>query len=166
MCQELHKKGTYAKSCAEVCFPFPFKQSTFKSCKIIVIRIFRHTGDTPFKCDICKKSFTRKEHYVNHYMWHTGETPHQCTVCGKKYTRKEHLANHQRSHTNENPFRCEICGKCFSRKEHFTNHILWSEIEIFFLIDSIKISNSLGILVKHRIDVIFVQRHLLAKNIF
>lgn len=74
----------------------------------------RHTGDTPFKCDICKKSFTRKEHYVNHYMWHTGdyilqivkssagkiiiysfvyfyligETPHTCNVCGKKYTRK------------------------------------------------------------------------------
>lgn len=33
---------------------------------------FRHTGETPHRCDICKKSFTRKEHYVNHYMWHTG----------------------------------------------------------------------------------------------
>lgn len=41
--------------------------------QIIFEFIRRHTGDTPFKCDICKKSFTRKEHYVNHYMWHTGE---------------------------------------------------------------------------------------------
>lgn len=35
---------------------------------------FRHTGETPHRCDICKKSFTRKEHYVNHYMWHTGKS--------------------------------------------------------------------------------------------
>lgn len=56
--------------------------------------ICRHTGESPHRCDICKKSFTRKEHYVNHYMWHTGETPHQCTTCGKKYTRKvRQLAN-------------------------------------------------------------------------
>lgn len=33
----------------------------------------KHTGDTPHHCDICNKSFTRKEHYVNHYMWHTGK---------------------------------------------------------------------------------------------
>lgn len=64
-----------------------------------------------YRCDICKKSFTRKEHFMNHVMWHTGETPHHCQVCGKKYTRKEHLANHMRSHTNDTPFRCEICGK-------------------------------------------------------
>ena len=42
-----------------------------KNCIFFLRR--RHTGDTPFKCDICKKSFTRKEHYVNHYMWHTGK---------------------------------------------------------------------------------------------
>ncbi|VVC89041.1 unnamed protein product [Leptidea sinapis] len=80
---------------------------------------------TPHRCDICKKSFTRKEHFLNHVMWHTGETPHQCQICGKKYTRKEHLVNHMRSHTNDTPFRCELCSKAFTRKEHFTNHILW-----------------------------------------
>lgn len=77
----------------------------------MVNHVRKHTGETPHRCDICKKSFTRKEHFMNHVMWHTGETPHQCQVCGKKYTRKEHLANHMRSHTNDTPFRCEICGK-------------------------------------------------------
>lgn len=77
----------------------------------MVNHVRKHTGETPHRCDICKKSFTRKEHFMNHVMWHTGETPHHCQVCGKKYTRKEHLANHMRSHTNDTPFRCEICGK-------------------------------------------------------
>ena len=33
----------------------------------------KHTGDTQHFCEICNKSFTRKEHYANHKMWHTGE---------------------------------------------------------------------------------------------
>lgn len=71
----------------------------------MVNHVRKHTGETPHRCEICKKSFTRKEHFMNHVMWHTGETPHHCTICGKKYTRKEHLANHMRSHTNDTPFR-------------------------------------------------------------
>lgn len=58
----------------------------------------KHTSTAP-RCDICNKSFTRKEHYINHSLWHNGTTPHQCSICNKKYTRKEHLANHMRSHT-------------------------------------------------------------------
>ncbi|VVC89040.1 unnamed protein product [Leptidea sinapis] len=78
---------------------------------------------TPHRCDICKKSFTRKEHFLNHVMWHTGETPHRCDFCSKTFTRKEHLLNHVRQHTGESPHRCDYCAKSFTRREHLVNHV-------------------------------------------
>lgn len=93
------------------CYRCQYCAKTFTRKEHMVNHVRKHTGETPHRCEICKKSFTRKEHFMNHVLWHTGETPHQCEVCGKKYTRKEHLANHMRSHTNDTPFRCEICGE-------------------------------------------------------
>lgn len=60
-----------------------------------------HTGETPHRCDFCSKTFTRKEHLLNHVRQHTGESPHRCGFCSKSFTRKEHLVNHIRQHTGE-----------------------------------------------------------------
>ncbi|XP_052864404.1 zinc finger protein with KRAB and SCAN domains 5-like [Anopheles cruzii] len=81
------------------------------------------TGESPFKCSYCAKSFTRKEHLTNHVRQHTGESPYRCPYCGKTFTRKEHLTNHVRLHTGETPYQCTYCGKKFTRKEHLTNHV-------------------------------------------
>lgn len=40
--------------------------------------ICRHTGETPHRCDFCSKTFTRKEHLLNHVRQHTNESPHRC----------------------------------------------------------------------------------------
>lgn len=60
-------------------------------------------GETPHRCDFCSKTFTRKEHLLNHVRQHTGESPHRCTYCPKTFTRKEHLTNHIHQHTGEAP---------------------------------------------------------------
>lgn len=80
-------------------------------------------GESPHKCGLCTKSFTRKEHLTNHIRQHTGESPHRCHFCAKSFTRKEHLVNHVRVHTGDSPHRCEFCQKSFTRKEHLTNHL-------------------------------------------
>jgi KRAB domain-containing zinc finger protein len=54
-----------------------------------------------------------------------GETPFHCQFCQKTFTRKEHKINHERKHQVDQQFKCEICDKSFTRKEHMTNHTLW-----------------------------------------
>lgn len=49
----------------------------------------------------------------------------RCEFCAKTFTRKEHMVNHVRKHTGETPHRCDICKKSFTRKEHFMNHVMW-----------------------------------------
>lgn len=91
------------------------------SIMFIIMCYLTISGETPHRCDFCSKTFTRKEHLLNHVRQHTGESPHRCNFCSKSFTRREHLVNHVRQHTGETPFQCGYCPKAFTRKDHLGN---------------------------------------------
>ncbi|XP_037553703.1 zinc finger protein 665 [Nematolebias whitei] len=51
------------------------------------------------KYDICRKGFSSKYRMDIHRRVHTGEKPYACTTCQKTYKRRDYLLNHMRTHT-------------------------------------------------------------------
>lgn len=74
-------------------------------------------------CEVCSKTFKRREHLYQHIKLHTGFRPYQCTECKKTFVRKEHLLRHMVLHSGERNFSCDICSKSFSRHDNLLKHI-------------------------------------------
>ena len=45
-------------------------------------------------CNICKKTFKKKDHLQEHHLKHSGEKPHLCPICFKCFTRKRNIKTH------------------------------------------------------------------------
>uniref|UniRef100_A0A8C3FNJ1 C2H2-type domain-containing protein n=1 Tax=Chrysemys picta bellii TaxID=8478 RepID=A0A8C3FNJ1_CHRPI len=81
-----------------------------------------HTGNRPYKCSECGKSFNQRSNLIKHWRIHTGNRPFKCHDCGKSFTDSSNLTQHQRTHVGERPYRCSECGKSFTRSSDLIRH--------------------------------------------
>lgn len=90
-----------------------------------------HSGEKPFKCSKCPKSFIEKSKLDQHeQLPHDGlrvrggslEKRHACEKCGKKFVSQWKLKRHELFHSGERPWQCEQCGKGFVENNKLMLH--------------------------------------------
>nr|CAI5862042.1 unnamed protein product [Callosobruchus analis] len=74
-------------------------------------------------CDECGKAFTNLQ---LHKRLHTGEKPYKCDVCNARFAHSSNFKDHKLTHTKERTYVCDMCGRSFyiynCLKQHIKYH--------------------------------------------
>lgn len=71
-----------------------------------------------------------KSYFRSHYRIHTGDLPFTCTTCSKSFRTTSALKVHIRTHTGEKPFSCKFCPYSALTKPNLDRHIYNNHVQI------------------------------------
>nr|XP_042703523.1 zinc finger protein 250-like [Chrysemys picta bellii] len=125
--EQVEAHGTFSEkswSCAQAnnCESQNRSEKKFSRGSDLIRHERMNTGETPYICLECGKTFKHNSVFIIHQRIHTGERPYTCPECGKSFSRSSNLITHHRIHTGEKPYTCHECGKGFSRSSELMIH--------------------------------------------
>jgi len=83
----------------------------------------RHLEPT-IPCPYCVKHFYTKNELKSHVGIHTGEKPFKCDICPAAFVASSSLAAHRRQHKKDNILpSCKLCGMQFTDRLLLTMHM-------------------------------------------
>ncbi|XP_034490257.1 zinc finger protein 567-like isoform X2 [Drosophila innubila] len=84
----------------------------------------RLRSQTEFTCSHCGKDFDRRIRLVEHERIHTGERPFKCEVCGASFAQRANWQSHMKTtHLKVANFKCDFCARDFKQRRLLNNHI-------------------------------------------
>ena len=138
------RQGLVVHYCNECNYATQYKSNLVKHCRT-------HSGEQPFRCELCDQNFCQKTSLKKHLMshkvgrfwcrecdykaalkWHfkqhllthfIGVKPHKCDSCEFSTTAKRSLTVHQRLHSGEKPYACTRCSYKAAQSSTLTEHM-------------------------------------------
>uniref|UniRef100_A0A668AA62 Sal-like protein 1 n=1 Tax=Myripristis murdjan TaxID=586833 RepID=A0A668AA62_9TELE len=104
----------------------PLKTSETSKLQQLVEKIDKRVLD-PNECVICHRLLSCQSALRMHYRTHTGERPYRCKVCSRTFTTKGNLKTHQSVHRSTLSLRaqhsCPICQRKFTNAVVLQQHV-------------------------------------------
>nr|XP_040238171.2 zinc finger protein ZFP2-like isoform X2 [Anopheles coluzzii] len=75
-----------------------------------------HSGERPYVCTICNKSYKTSSLRTAHMDTHIEGKTFKCEMCGKSLQTRACYRNHVKRHLEQRNHECPVCGKKFFQK--------------------------------------------------